>query len=124
VEALDGGADVNCRHEYDYGTPLAWAMYSGSNCGDIVKLLISRGANVNLANSVGNTPLMLAARMGLADVVRLLLDAGADLYQEDTAGESVVDHAKRGVFSDEVSHALTERIQDNESKHSVISNCV
>lgn len=44
-----------------------------------VKDMIAAGANVNVKDEHGNTPLLEAARNGHDDVVRALLAAGADM---------------------------------------------
>lgn len=50
---------------------------------EVVKLLLERGASLNVQNSYGHTPLMLAVSEDYIDVVRLLVDAGADLFVRD-----------------------------------------
>jgi hypothetical protein len=50
---------------------------------DVVKLMIAKGADVNLADNRGNTPLMFAARRCDATVIKTLIDAGADIYAEN-----------------------------------------
>jgi ankyrin repeat protein len=40
-----------------------------------VKLLLQKGADVNMADSSGNTPMDIAANKGHDDIVMLLLDA-------------------------------------------------
>ena len=42
----------------------------------MVQLLLQNGSNVNLRDSDGDTPLLLASRSGQIDMVRLLLDNG------------------------------------------------
>ena len=44
----------------------------------IAKILIERGADVNLRGGEGNTPLKTAAEQGNIELARLFLDAGAD----------------------------------------------
>jgi len=44
-----------------------------------VKLLIDKGADVNVKNVGDRTPLMWAAMHGHTEVVRLLIDNGADV---------------------------------------------
>ena len=56
-------------------TPLRAACFRGSL--PIVELLVSRGADFNIANQYDNTCLMIAGYKGHADVVQFLLSAGA-----------------------------------------------
>ena len=51
---MDAGADVNAKDE-DENTPLHRAAYYGHK--EIVVLLIAKGADVNVKNDVGYTPL-------------------------------------------------------------------
>lgn len=48
------------------------------------------GLDVNFADEVGNTLLMLAARSGYPDSVALLLNAGAKVYSRNTFGDTAV----------------------------------
>ena len=43
----------------------------------MVQLLLERGAEVNVQNKYGETPLYMAAWSGHSDVVKMLLDGGA-----------------------------------------------
>jgi ankyrin repeat protein len=80
--------DINARG-IDDCTPLYYAIGKGDN--DIVKLLIDNGADVNIPDSHGNTPLMAAADMFDDDdtILKLLLENGADPYQKNNYGISV-----------------------------------
>lgn len=64
---------------------LAFAAWAGHS--RIVSLLLDKGANINLRNSVGRTatPLWIAAACGNLETVRLLVERGADI--EVTAEE-------------------------------------
>ena len=83
---IEGGADVDLRHpraaNYSYNdqTPLHGAVWGGR--ARIVTLLLSRGANADLADALGDTPLHLAARRSdtpeNAALVSFLLDKGAN----------------------------------------------
>ena len=55
-----------------------------------MKFLIGKGANVNLAASNGDTPLMTAARVGYTDAVDLLLQLGAKIDAENRMGETAL----------------------------------
>ncbi len=61
-----------------------------------LQMLIQAGANVNVADSKGGTPLMEACRegIGMADVVRALIEAGADVNAKDNDGKTALDMAK------------------------------
>lgn len=61
----------------------------------MVKLLLEFGADVELANSQGCTPLILAASNGHCDVVRQLVAAGSSLGHTDTANRCALVHAAR-----------------------------
>jgi len=43
---LDAGANVNRIEEFRSQTPLMWAATAASNAGEMVKLLLSKGADV------------------------------------------------------------------------------
>src|SRR5438445_2801181 len=76
TSALDRGAAVN---EIDGVTALYIACEAGNV--ELAKLLINRGADVNLPVSWQRTPLYAANKGGYADIVKLLLDNGANPNQ-------------------------------------------
>ena len=55
------------------------------------RLLIEAGADINLANSSGNTPLSVAARNGHTIIVKLLLEAGALVNTIDTVSHTFLE---------------------------------
>src|SRR5215472_565842 len=56
---------------------------------DQIKWLLGHGANVNEPDEEGNTPLMLAVRVGIyPDYVQNLLDHGADLHARNKSGNT------------------------------------
>lgn len=61
---------------------------------DVLKQRLAEGAPVNGKNSLGDTPLHLAAEAGHAALVRRLLSAGADPLAKDAAGRIPSDRAK------------------------------
>ena len=52
----------------------------------LIRAMLQRGANVNVKNPEGRTPLMLAANDEYADMVPLLLERGADVNARDSRG--------------------------------------
>jgi ankyrin repeat protein len=105
---LSSGADANAKDNDGLTALMYAAMYAGADCvellrrkaltrtpkanrmsphlmlasgqADKVRLLLSKGAQVNAKSKEGHTALTIAAtRGGSAEIVRMLLDNGADL---------------------------------------------
>ena len=73
------------------------ASYGGYTYGsyaEVVKLLLAKGADINVKNSNGETALMAASSRGNADVVKLLLDKGADINVKNSKGKTALAIAK------------------------------
>lgn len=81
---VDAGADVNAVSKLGR-TPL---MVAAGTPGSVesVRLLLSKGANVNPADARGNTALTAAARAGETESMRLLLERKADVNAGDFLG--------------------------------------
>src|SRR5712692_5288328 len=83
---LDHRADANARNGAG-ATALMWAAGDAGKA----RLLVSRGAAVNVKSDEGRTPLMVAARQpGAAPVVKLLLEKGADVNDKDIQGATAL----------------------------------
>jgi ankyrin repeat protein len=67
-------------------TALICAAESGS--GEVMRLLIRAGANVNVKNAVGQTALHVAVEKNSPEHVRLLLRYGADASIQDNDGQT------------------------------------
>ena len=89
---LNERVDIDTPHA-DGATALAWAVHWDAL--DIASLLIGAGANVNAANELGVTPLMLACINGSAPMVDALLQAGADPAVARVTGETPLMIASR-----------------------------
>ena len=95
---IKAGANVNTVEKYHNQTPLMWAAAAPKNAGEMVKLLLSKGADVKPRalyttgrarfprsparqyRPVGGlTALLYAARDGCYDCVEALIGAGADV---------------------------------------------
>jgi ankyrin repeat protein len=78
IEArLDAGADLNQLREGRPDDSLLSVAVS-TEAEAVAMALISRGANVNFADSQGKTALHHAAVSGSAELIAALLEAGAD----------------------------------------------
>lgn len=60
-----------------------------------MRLLLEAGADANLANSSGNTPLSVASRNGYMSIVKLLLQAGVAVDTVDGVRYVVVSFIQR-----------------------------
>ena len=87
---LAAGTDVNAKDEYSGYTSLHHAANHGLN--EIAKLLIKKGANVNLKADFGYTPLMLATNTVIAE---LLIKNGANVNATHQHGTGL--HIAAGV---------------------------
>lgn len=70
------------------GTPLHYAAYTGQL--DVVKLLISHGADINQVYNDGIVALHMAANQGHLDIVEFLIDKGADINQRTENGNTAL----------------------------------
>ena len=96
-ELLDAGVDVNARYGGQL-TALMWAsgfpdVTQTDHAVATVRLLIARGAKVDLVDDRGRSALMTAAALNRFDTARALLEAGASRALRDKAGKSAADLA-------------------------------
>ena len=86
--AIESGADLN-NQDLNGTTALMFASKLGSE--DIVDILITAGANVNIQRGkLGVTALMLAASSGHRQVVQKLLAAGANVQAVNIDGSTAL----------------------------------
>lgn len=60
-----------------------------------IRMLLARGAGINLANNTGFTPVHHAAESGAANAIRVLIEAGADISIPNSAGVLPLETARR-----------------------------
>jgi ankyrin repeat protein len=88
-------------------TPLHWASDGRYFKDGIFRLLLEHGADINVQDNNGRTPLYVASLNGGLEVVRLLLELGADVKAKRNNGETAFQvAADRG--HDEVVKLLRE----------------
>ena len=84
--------DVNAP-EGDGATALHWAVHGEQL--ELARMLVDAGANVDVANDLGITPLYLASAAGNASLVTLLLDHGANAKVTAPSGVTALMEAVR-----------------------------
>ena len=94
---LELGADPNVLHAQNM-TAIMYAAKLGTNRGwkaavNNCEILIKSGANVNLANTAGETALMLASASGNSKLVDLLIKSGAEVNVVNKVGDSALSYA-------------------------------
>ena len=82
---LEEGADIDELSEQTQLSPLAWATMTGKT--KAVALLLELGADVNVRQEDGGTPLHIAFFLGRAEISELLLKKGADVNAKNNKGE-------------------------------------
>lgn len=81
---LDGGGDPNSVDDNSF-TPIHHVV-NGCSDQSLINMLAETGANLDVKDRSGRTPLMLAAQLGKYELVVCLLDAGADVGVDDAGG--------------------------------------
>ncbi|MEP6819138.1 MAG: ankyrin repeat domain-containing protein [bacterium] len=88
LTALIAGMDVNLRDKHSNTTALEHAVRNANR--EMVQLLLSSGATVNLKNSAGETVLMMLDDDATSDLIWDLLNAGAKVNLKDDAGNTAL----------------------------------
>jgi ankyrin repeat protein len=108
-----GGADARCAEHHDE-TLLMAAAVRGQEA--TVRMLLQRGASVDLQDSYGWTALMRAAFQDLTTIVQALLDAKADASLQSTGGKTAL------MFAEHHKHtAAAQLLRRHAMDHTVIS---
>ena len=101
TDALDHGANVNSVTTTSNSGNTALHIITQIGLPDdnaklvpIIKLLLSRGANLNIQNRDGTTALMFATTSKNIETMKLLLDAGADATLKHNSGQTALNMAR------------------------------
>ena len=102
-----GGVDARCAGRY--GETLLMGVAAGGQEA-MMRMLLQRGASVNLQNSLGDTALMDAAANGHTTIVQALLDAKADASLQDTNDTTAL------MLAEHYKHAATAQLLRQHAK--------
>uniref|UniRef100_A0A7N6BZX6 Ankyrin repeat domain 28b n=1 Tax=Anabas testudineus TaxID=64144 RepID=A0A7N6BZX6_ANATE len=105
------GARVNAK-DNKWLTPLHRAVAS---CSEMVKLLLSRGANINAFDKKDRRAIHWAAYMGHLEVVKLLVDSGAEVDCKDKKAYTPLHAAASSGMSSTVHYLLSLGVHVNEA---------
>ena len=113
-----GGVDARCA-ELSNATLLMGAACIGHEA--LVRMLLQRGASVNLQTSGGGTALMNAANFGHTTIVQALLDAKADASLQNINGITALMCAKyeKQVATTQLPRQLADRQVAEAARYSV-----
>jgi ankyrin repeat protein len=80
----------------------------------VSEALIAKGANLNVRDVIGNTPLLLAISGGRFDIAKLLVERGANISILSQKGESPLELAQRSKAPEalQVVNALLARLAE------------
>ena len=98
-------------------------MSAAARAGDaeLVQAFLTRGDDVNAADSVGMTPLLWACMKGHATVVELLLaHANTCCTGMDAAGRTALSHASGGGHADIVQILLSHGVGDINARMALV----
>ena len=138
TEFLDRGGNINARDSLGetilyrtidryLGDECLQCVYRGycMDCGrwqsdiqgvELITFLLKRGANPNICNRSGVTPLHLLAEKGRVDIMAVLLDNGADIEAKDGHGYTPLFYTFE--YYPQATKFLIERGADIEARNS------
>lgn len=122
---VDAGANLDAQESTTGYTALLFNVTQP--CPEVAEILIDNGADVNIANDEGITPLMYASGSQYSapgeevETYQRIIDAGANLNAQDNEGRTAAVYAVKSfnwseVVEDLVSAGADFSIRDNEGK--------
>lgn len=91
---LSKGWDINAcqKHRHGMWAPLHWLAQRGLTPG--IACLLANGADPNVADENGRTPMHIIAQKGVGkNQVQLLIEHGGDINASDATGQTPLDYA-------------------------------
>ena len=116
-----GASIVNAQDSIN-ARAITWAAWGGYD--EVIKVLLTRGAEIDAHGTGGKTALSWAAETGRLETFALLMDRGAKLDDKDDNGVTPLDHARRssntalGEFINQHLEEQENRLRQAEQKKS------
>ncbi|MCK5364021.1 MAG: ankyrin repeat domain-containing protein, partial [Gammaproteobacteria bacterium] len=115
---LDAGVKVDARYSHD----LSALMWAAGHSNDVpvgeglstVKLLIDRGAQLDLVDDRGRSALMNAAQRDHGEIAALLIERGADATLEDRQGMTALELAGSETLRQTLQALLEKKTNSNQ----------
>ena len=90
-----------------------------SNNLEAAELLLDNGANINVKDKIGASPLHRAAQRGQVKLVKYLIDKGADIEAKNNSGSTPLNFAiDAGINTKEIMHLLIQNGAEVNSRDS------
>ncbi len=88
---------------------------NNNNMYNVISNIIEKGADLNLRDSDGNTPISICTKLGRIDLVELLIASSADLLKTNEVGDTALNIAKKRRLND-ISKILEIATEEQEKK--------
>ena len=120
---LDRGADID-RFSWDCVDLTSALHYCAENGQtETAALLLDRGANIDIENSEGVTPLKMVVQYQMFEMVKLLVDRGASVFVRDKEGLTPLEYfQKYREEGHEIIAILTKAEEEQRRKYSTEPN--
>ncbi len=113
LRKIKSGTDINARDKEKGYTALHWAAKKGLN--NDVQWLLDNGADANIINNDGDTPLILAIKEGHTSIASLLIKHGADVDIRNNNGKTAMQVAQENGHTNVV-NTITQAVKSRRSR--------
>lgn len=111
------GPELDVSGEESPNTPQPLILAVEAGLDELVKLLLHRGASLNICTPQGHTPLMRALVCGKHSTAQLLMDSGENVLAKDINGGTTVHFAVLAGFDDILAQLLSKGVDPNAICH-------
>jgi ankyrin repeat protein len=117
-ELIKYNADINAKDPKGETAIYDTSRGHTLDCPNIVRLLLEHGADVNVRQYIGLTPLHRASMDGALEVARVLLEHGANVQAEDNSGRTPFQVVSSRKNRDEMTKLLLKCGAESEQRDS------